>query len=93
MEATVCLYSWPIDDVDAHSVASKSGCKKQKKHDWKNSCKEEKSERAGRRNYSMCERDGTETVSISSFPLKTKWKPPLIGLAEVTVCVCVSVYL
>lgn len=39
-------------------------------------------------------RDGRETVKVSSFPLKTKWNPPLIGLAKVTVClsVCVSVY-
>lgn len=38
-------------------------------------------------------RDGRETLTISNFLPKTKWNPPLIALAEVTVCVCVSVYL
>ena len=44
----------------------------------------------------VCERDrsrdGTETESISSFPLKAKWKPPLIDLAEFTVCVSQCVF-
>lgn len=37
-------------------------------------------------------RNGRETFNISSFLLKTKWNPPLIGLAEVAVCVCQCVF-
>lgn len=42
-------------------------------------------------------RDGRETLNISTFPLQTTWNPSLIGLAKVTVsvfyCVFVRKYL
>lgn len=61
----------------------------------KNICTEEKMKKQVAET-AVCEkgrgRDGRETVNISSFLLQTKWNPPLIGLAEVTVCVCQCVF-